>query len=286
MSLGLVLGAGGTTGAAFHRGVLLALQEVRGLDPRSASLVVGTSAGSLVAARLRSPAGSAAPRARMEPRPVVAPPGSRWPVLTPWLAAARHPRAARVGVLAASLLPAGTRSTEPFVAGVRRQYGTGWPADPTYVVAVRRRDGARVVFGRGCFPSGGMASAVAASCAIPGWFTPAEVDGESYVDGGAWSPTSADLVAGHPLDLVVVSSPMSVDPHGLRVTPDLLLRLAWHRMLAREVRGVRAAGAPEVVVVEPDGDVLRELGTNALSEANAPAIEAAARALAVRRLSR
>ena len=50
----LVLGAGGTVGHAFHAGVLAALAEVVGWDARQADIVVGTSAGSAVAALLRA----------------------------------------------------------------------------------------------------------------------------------------------------------------------------------------------------------------------------------------
>ena len=46
--VGLVLGAGGIAGGAFHAGVLAALEEATGWDPRRAGLVVGTSAGSIV----------------------------------------------------------------------------------------------------------------------------------------------------------------------------------------------------------------------------------------------
>ncbi len=46
----VVLAAGGLVGQAFHLGVLTALQEVTGFDARTACTLVGTSAGSLVAA--------------------------------------------------------------------------------------------------------------------------------------------------------------------------------------------------------------------------------------------
>ena len=46
----LVLGAGGATGAAFEAGILLALATDHGVDLRTATHVVGTSAGSVVAA--------------------------------------------------------------------------------------------------------------------------------------------------------------------------------------------------------------------------------------------
>jgi NTE family protein len=41
----LVLGAGGPVGSAFHAGVLRALAESCGWDPRRAELIIGTSAG-------------------------------------------------------------------------------------------------------------------------------------------------------------------------------------------------------------------------------------------------
>ncbi|HAS11884.1 MAG TPA: hypothetical protein DCS55_15415, partial [Acidimicrobiaceae bacterium] len=50
----LVLGAGGTVGMAYHAGVLRALEEVGGIRPDDADLVIGTSAGSMVGAMLRS----------------------------------------------------------------------------------------------------------------------------------------------------------------------------------------------------------------------------------------
>jgi predicted acylesterase/phospholipase RssA len=51
----LVLGAGGVVGQAFHVGVLRALPETTGFDGRTADVLVGTSAGSLVAAGLAGP---------------------------------------------------------------------------------------------------------------------------------------------------------------------------------------------------------------------------------------
>ena len=51
--IGLALGAGGFGGRAFHAGVLSALEEGTGWDPRSAEVVVGTSAGSQIGTALR-----------------------------------------------------------------------------------------------------------------------------------------------------------------------------------------------------------------------------------------
>src|SRR3954471_12436637 len=52
--IGLVLGAGGATGHAFHIGVLAALEEATGWDPRTADVIVGTSAGAIIGALLRA----------------------------------------------------------------------------------------------------------------------------------------------------------------------------------------------------------------------------------------
>ena len=62
MRIGLVLGAGGAVGHAFHAGVLAALADATGWDARDAEVIVGTSAGSLVGAFLRAGALGARPR--------------------------------------------------------------------------------------------------------------------------------------------------------------------------------------------------------------------------------
>src|SRR4051812_49436750 len=90
--IGLVLGAGGLTGDAFHRGVLRALAE-RGYDARAAELVVGTSAGSMVGAFLRKP-DAVSPRQMRRPSPSATVHGERLgraPELSPIIAALRRP---------------------------------------------------------------------------------------------------------------------------------------------------------------------------------------------------
>src|SRR5918997_4399675 len=53
MKLGLVLGGGGLIGMGYHAGALKALDEF-GVDPTAADLMVGTSAGSIMASYMRS----------------------------------------------------------------------------------------------------------------------------------------------------------------------------------------------------------------------------------------
>src|SRR3954454_4144910 len=273
--IGLVLGAGGLTGDAFHRGVLRALAD-RGYDARAADLVVGTSAGSMVGAFLRKP-DAVSPRSMRRPAPSATVHGERLgraPELSPILAALRRPWKARLSVLATSLLPTGRHSTEFIAAGARMHHGKDWPEQPLWVVAVRRRDGRRVVSGREGSPQTDFAHAVAASCAIPGFFHPVEIDGESYVDGGAHSPTNADLLRGQDFDVVLVSSPMSVAPRRMRPTLDMGLRMFWHRVLRREMRLLRRRCA-NVLTFEPSGELLQVMGVNPLHGGRVDEIEQA-----------
>src|SRR5688500_17649462 len=54
MKTGLVLGAGGVVGMAYHAGVLHALEQEAGFAADAADLIVGTSAGSVVGAYVRA----------------------------------------------------------------------------------------------------------------------------------------------------------------------------------------------------------------------------------------
>lgn len=269
MRVGLVLGAGGVTGDAFHRGVLRALAET-GYDARSADVIVGTSAGSMVGAFLRQPDRRAA---AMRDTTVHGRKLGRAPDVSPLLAALRRPWRARPGVVATSLLPTGRRSTDFLVAGLAARHGRSWPDRPLYVVAARRRDGRRVVFGRDGAPRTDVAHAVAASCAIPGFFHPVEIDGEMYVDGGVHSPTNADVLDRWDLDVLLVSSPMSVDVGAVRPILDLPMRLGCHRYLRRETARHRRRGT-SVVAFEPGGELLSAMGVNPLHGLRIDEIEA------------
>lgn len=286
--VGLVLGAGGVTGEAFHRGVLRALGDVAGFDARRAEVIVGTSAGALVAASLRCSERSQGSGRGLPASALPSPPDaalSRLPDPRALLAAARRPWAARAGVLATSLLPAGRESTDVFTAAIRARCGTDWPALDTYLCAVRRRDGRRVVFGLPGAPEIDVATAVGASCAIPGYFRPVVHGGEVYVDGGVHSPTNADVLAGRGLDVVVISSPMSVAPRAVRPKLDLSVRMMWHRYVAAERHALERHGTV-VLTVEPGGDTLRALGLNALRAARVDQIEDLAHDATVAELSR
>ena len=49
---------------------------------------------------------------------------------------------------------------------------------------------------------------------MPAVYKPVKIDGRDYYDGGAHSSDNLDVIGADPYDLVVVSSPMSVDRVG------------------------------------------------------------------------
>jgi NTE family protein len=291
----LVLGAGGLTGQAFHLGVLTALADLTGFDGRAADVVVGTSAGSLVAAALTAgftPQDQAAflhgdevsadgrkllrslrmQAATMPTLSAEAGALRRGP-LAPGslLAAARRPWGIRPGAVISGLIPAGRTTTDGIRRGTAHLHGRTWPGPKLRICAVRARDARRVVFGSPTAPKVDVATAVAASCAIPGYFSPVFIDGQPYVDGGAHSPTNADVVRKDEPDLVVISSPMSFGPGGAVRSPDALVRLAVRRYLAREVRLLRRRGAT-VVVFQPSAQDLGAMGVNPMKLARGPSV--------------
>ncbi|WCO66118.1 patatin-like phospholipase family protein [Iamia majanohamensis] len=303
--VGLVLGAGGSVGGAFHAGVLAALEEATGWDPRQATVVVGTSAGSITGTGLRVGLSTADGMARAEDRPLspagarlmagvgsrrAAPPleaaGRRFRAPTDVAAtlarAAARPFAARPLALLAGLLPDGAMGTEVISEGIAAVADQGWPDDPLWICAVRRRDGRRVVFGRGERPP--LPAAVAASCAIPGFFRPVEVDGEAHIDGGAHSPTNADVVRDLGLDLVVVSSPMSLGGRGLRLAVDQPARRWARSLLAAEAAKLRRRGTA-VVAFQPTADDVAVMGGDALDRSRLGPIARRARESTLRRLA-
>ncbi|HMJ77087.1 MAG TPA: patatin-like phospholipase family protein [Iamia sp.] len=304
--IGLVLGAGGTVGGAFHSGVLGALAQATGWDPRTAAVVVGTSAGSITGTGLRAGLSAADAYARSTGGPVSREGGRLLAAvgrgggggfdrigsrrLRPATAmaatlagAVARPLAARPTAVLAGLVPDGVVDTAMISGGVEALTHDRWPADPLWICAVRQRDGRRVVFGRDQHPP--LSAAVAASCAIPAFFAPVEVDGDAFIDGGAHSPTNADVLRREQLDLVVVVSPMSIAGRGLRFAPDQPARRWARARLDAEARRLRRAGLP-VLAFQPTADDAGVMAGNALDPAKAAPVARQAHASTLARLQR
>ena len=303
-SIAFVLGAGGVVGAAWLAGSIDAIADATGYDARAADLLVGTSAGASVAATLRqgfspadhvaqmlgeplSPEGrKLAGSERHRPVELPEPPSltlTGWRPQAPHLALAGMARLRdrRPGIALSGLVPAGSVPHRLVGDPIRSRQAEPWPTAPTWLCAVCLTDGRFVVLGRDETPETDLATAVEASVAIPGYFAPVDINGRLYVDGGARSVTSADLVAGLGFDLVVVIAPMTAVPSALR-PPTRHLGRAYHsRVLAREVHTVRQAGSP-VLVLQPTAADLGELGPSRASQSAPPAVRAARRSTLAR----
>ena len=282
---GLVLGAGGVLGAAWTIGALAAVQEQYGWDPREADVLIGTSAGSVMAAMLgsgisvetllnhqRGVVGPEDPEiaydfdkdsgGALPPRPklrIGSPRGVVSSALRPW-------KVTPMTALSA-VLPQGRGSLEPIGAIVDVvNPGRGWATHPkTWIVATDYDSGRRTVFGREGAPRASLRDAVMSSCAIPGWYAPMQIGGRRYVDGGTCSPTSLDLVAKLGLDEVVVLSPMtSLDydaPTAVAARLERRLRRIVTKRLVGEVKKVAATGT-KVTLLGPGSEDLAVIGAN------------------------
>jgi len=299
-SIALVLGAGGIVGGAYEIGALAGLAAGTGWDARRADLLVGTSAGSGVGALVRAGLAPADHFARAVGEPLssegaalvgdlgaLRPPadehklaldGLPWPA-APWLLplSLLPPWPARTGVALAGLSPRGSRRTDVIGDRVRAVSHGPWPEPATWICAMRLRDGRRVVFGRDDVETPDLGTACEASSAVPGVFRPVRIGGTDYVDGGAVSPTNADLVAGLGFDLVVIVSPMSVAPGGPWWSPTRLARMLPSLALGRETALVTERGTP-VLVLEPTPDDVAVMGRDPFAHERVPAIARAARA--------
>jgi len=294
----LVLGGGGFVGGAWLIGALQALGLETGWDGRAASHLVGTSAGSMIAAMLgcgipanvmpvvfsggdfgradparphragtSRPAGA---RLRLEPgipRPL---PGS----LRLALRALAHPRQYAAGAQVLGWLPKGIFSTEPLQDVVRRLRPAGWPAHPNlWVVACDLRTAERVALGRPGAPAADLAVAVAASCAIPTVYHPVRIGTGLYVDGGVASPSNLDLLAGEDYDFAICLNPTSSPARRAR---RFSYTSASRRMVMAEADKLRLLGH-EVYVVHPSAADARVMGRNLMSVKNLDEIIATAR---------
>jgi NTE family protein len=179
-------------------------------------------------------------------------------------------------------LPRGFVSTEPLKDTIRRVVPRGWTDHPSFwAVACDYADGHRVAFGREDAPEADLADAVAASCAIPGFYKPVEIGGRRYVDGGLWSTSNLDILRNAELDLVICLNPTSSlhPPFAWNPAERVagVMRRASGRRLGSERKKLVAAGA-EVVLIQPTGDDHAVMGPNLMSSRNRnPVIQTAIR---------
>ena len=287
----LVLGAGGLTGAAWMTGALPALQQRLPRPAGDVEVIVGTSAGSVLAAGLRCQASieemvgyqrgdavpglAGLPAIQDGPLPPVPQPRMGSPLL--WCTALLTPHRVHPRVSASAWLPYGRGRHTALRAMVHhlqaRQHAARGAAPPwadgrTWIVAVDYDSGQRVVFGRPGAPAAPLPDAVVASCSIPGWYRPARIGDRRYVDGGIRSMTSLGLLAEAGVDEVYVLAPMaSTAPGAPRKLHERLeramRRVATHSLL-RDARRLHARGIT-VTVLTPGAEDLAAMGVNPMN---------------------
>jgi NTE family protein len=254
MTEALVLGGGGVAGVAWITGLLAGLADA-GQDVTGADLLVGTSAGAVVAAQL----GQGLSLDELYARQV-----------EPDLQSAEimaHLDLASLGTEFAGVLMHATTVPE-----IRRAVGRyaldaatvseperraviesrlpsrEWPARTIKIVAVDAETGEPRVFDN---DSGvRLVDAVTASCAVPGVWPPVTIDGRRYVDGGVRSGENADYAAGATRVLVIA-------PLG---DVDLF---PTEKPLSQAVAEMRTNGT-EVAIITPDEASQAAFGTNPL----------------------
>lgn len=284
---------------AFHAGALFALHLDLGWDARDAEIIVGTSAGSVIATSLRAQvapedlvawasdatptvagtkfrklmrASDEVPMARRLPRPT-------YPGRTAFGALA-HP--SQLGAALATVLPNGLADHGHRLT-VMDPMLPKWPTKQLWISAVRVGDGRLSWFGPSrdleMFGPGGRVAvsgavpvapskAVAASCAVPFIARPVRIGKHRYVDGGVRSPTNADVLAGQDLDLIIVLSPMGETVDGNGRSPSR--RLAQRR-LDQELRVLRKLDVP-VQVISPDTATAKAVGWNVFDQSSTPTV--------------
>jgi NTE family protein len=285
-TVGIVFGGGGTVGMAYNAGVTRALERVAGIVPADADLLVGTSAGSIIAAYLRSgwtgedfwafALGTHPSLADLDPDEAGR---RRRDIFTPrW----RSPlELSRIAVGSAYVLGQAVvrRPALPVPSWLRRRFPGGlfamtegerrlpeelpqeWPDKALWLVTVDINSGRRIVLGREGAPEVSVATAVLASCAIPGFYQPVQVGRMTLVDGGVHSSTNLDLAAKFGCDLIIGVAPMAYEPVDAPDPVRQLVRLIPTRALSREAAYARREGA-EVLLIRPSAADLAVHGAN------------------------
>ncbi|WP_308014978.1 patatin-like phospholipase family protein [Nocardia coffeae] len=259
----VVIGCGGTIGGAWTVAVLQALSEQLDWDPRAATLIQGTSAGAELAVLLgggiavhelvameRGAAADPRLRAHYAAAPPSLPPLPSPRLLNPRLLRTQRGLAALAGISPIGRGDAGwlRRLAESLTEG-----GEWLPHKGTRMVAVDARTGERVVFGAPGAPMVSVATALTASWGVPGWMPPVHAAGTVFIDGGAASTASLDLVPTAGLDEIYLIAPMASPtrariPGAAGILEDRLLRRPMTAVLDAEIAGLRG---PRLVTICP-----------------------------------
>jgi NTE family protein len=215
----LVLAGGGLAGIAWETGVLCGIADESSTSARlllASDVLVGTSAGSAVAAQVSSGCTLEELFARqVAETSAEVDPGVDIDTITElFLAALGDPNTLgdnrlgqmqRIGAVAMAI----ETVPEPVRRNViaQRLPSHEWPDREIRLTAIDTATGELVVFDRNSGVQ--LVDAVAASCAVPGAWPPVTIAGRRYMDGGVASSVNLGVAVDH--DVAVVLVPSGVD---------------------------------------------------------------------------
>jgi len=236
--IGLALAGGGPEGAVYEIGALRALDEaIEGLELNALDIYVGVSAGAFVASCLAN---------RMTPSQLVraivkAEPGEHpfvpetfftpairewfqrgltmprlaWEAIRDYLESPEDLTLVESFTRLSRALPVGLFASEPARAYLERIFSMKARTDDfrkldndLIIVAADLDSGQAVRFGSPGHDHVPISKAVQASCALPGLYPPAEIDGRHYVDGVLLKTLHASVALDSGADLLICINPI------------------------------------------------------------------------------
>jgi len=236
--VGLALAGGGPLGAFYELGALQALAEcIEGFDPCDLHAYAGVSSGSVLAAGLAngltpvdigriiisndSGQDSAHPGLFLQPafgeyaRRIARLPRLAFDALAQYARAPLSQGIAEVLAPLSAAMPAGLFNSAPFERYLRRLYAGGNRTNDfrrlrrrLFVVATNLNTGEAACFGEPGLDHVPISSAVQASIALPGLYSPVEIDGETYADGALLRTMHASVLLEAGVDLVFGINPL------------------------------------------------------------------------------
>jgi len=270
-TVGLACAGGVIEGAVYEIGALCALDEaVEGVDLHDLDMYVGVSSGALIGAMLanRVPARELSraviskartPSLNLDPEVLFRPAvreiaGRLWRLPGTLASSLGHylwnpGDLSLLGLLSTfgSALPTGLFTNAPLERFLEQAFSTGGRTNDfrrlqrqLYVVAMHLDSADVVVFGEPGSDHVPISSAIQASTALPGLYTPVEIDGRYYIDGVARRTVHASVALDAGADLLFCINPI--------VPVNIQLEQHADRLLSEEQEGPTLAdrGLPSV----------------------------------------
>jgi predicted acylesterase/phospholipase RssA len=296
--IGIALAGGGPLGAFYELGALQALTDcIEGLELDDLHAYAGVSSGSMLAAGLANgltpidigriaisndsghdpahPGLFLQPDFREYARRIACLPRIIWTATGQFLQAPLSQSVAELLAPFAAAMPAGLFDSAPFERYLRRLYESGGRTNDfrklkrrLFIVATNLNTGEAALFGEPGLDHVPISRAIQASTALPGLYSPVEIDGETYADGALLRTMHASIVLEAGADLLFGINPLvpfdasdggsrhrkvDLTDYGLPIVLGQTLRsLVQSRMLVGMAAYKDRFPRAEILLLEPD----------------------------------